>query len=69
MKANELRALSSAERTAKRGELKEELFNLRFQPLQLRRCHVSTETYSGRSLVNQINGLIRQKTVIDIAHR
>jgi large subunit ribosomal protein L29 len=31
MKANELRALSSAELTAKLGELKEELFNLRFQ--------------------------------------
>ena len=31
MKANELRALSSAELTAKLGDLKEELFNLRFQ--------------------------------------
>ena len=31
MKANELKALSSAELTAKLGELKEELFNLRFQ--------------------------------------
>ena len=31
MKANELRALSSAELTAKLGELKEELFNLRCQ--------------------------------------
>ena len=31
MKANELRAHSSAELTAKLGELKEELFNLRFQ--------------------------------------
>ena len=31
MKANELRALSSAELTAKLGELKDELFNLRFQ--------------------------------------
>ena len=31
MKANELKALSSAELTAKLGDLKEELFNLRFQ--------------------------------------
>ena len=31
MKANELRALSSEQLTAKLGELKEELFNLRFQ--------------------------------------
>jgi large subunit ribosomal protein L29 len=31
MKANELRKLSDAELTAKEKELKEELFNLRFQ--------------------------------------
>ena len=31
MKANELRALSSEQLAAKLGELKEELFNLRFQ--------------------------------------
>ena len=31
MKANELRAMSAEQLTAKLGELKEELFNLRFQ--------------------------------------
>ena len=31
MKANELREMSSEQLTAKLGELKEELFNLRFQ--------------------------------------
>ena len=45
MKANELRALSSAELTAKLGELKEELFNLRFQLAinQLDKPHKITE--------------------------
>ena len=45
MKANELRAMSAEQLTAKLGELKEELFNLRFQLAinQLDKPHKITE--------------------------
>ncbi len=45
MKANELREMTAAELNAKLGELKEELFNLRFQLAinQLDKPHKITE--------------------------
>lgn len=60
MKANELRDMSAAELTKKLAELKEELFNLRFQHAinQLDNPHVISDT---KKDIARVMTVLRQK--------
>ena len=60
MKANELRAMSAEQLTAKLGELKEELFNLRFQLAinQLENPHKITDV---KHDISRVMTVLREK--------